>query len=690
MSLSIIGSESAYWIDPSGKKYELNSLTHGEWARNTLGKSSFELLKDGWVKVRMNPQGFPCLSIHVDSTNNIYDFIDELVYQNPVYLIVVETHDKNYSISYPEFVDSGKSLKSFIESKKSIELNNSLKGEHMNNNFIKELIKEADFFFKKKEEDNPIGFESSPAIKKKDTGTVNESTVMQVKDVKSLPDDLRGLISDIVTLQKAWAEIKAKKKGYEEAQLFIQDKINEFLNKTYLSILDLNSMAKDKDIIEFKKQLGDVLNKKQFEKYNIEKEEIEKALSKVNELNSKIEKQFNDKVFNLYNKLEKDVIYVDQVLRATLSNTNEVTYFIGKMTKITKPEQYEVYRSSVESALNKIVQEIPSLKEIVAKIRKYIDEILVTSTVTDEKFHKLVKIFETGKINDYIYILFNEKVKQILSDPDTLKVITEIKFKEKYPDKDLKSEIEKRLQKIKQDNPKISDEEAKQQIIKELADELDIHIRPSVYEKKSKELFLSQYMNDTKRLFKNILLSKNPELAKDEKKLEDEVNKLVEEYFRNSKEIEDILIDIEKIPAPYIEELEELNKLKKRLSSIKNAFLYDHKKIELISKLLQSNYDFDTAIDLIAEVSDIYIPELEELSKSLSDLISKIELVASELDALQKGISNIEEACKELENIDVEEVKTEPSMLEKMREALTPGQEVVPVPASLKNKIDIK
>jgi chromosome segregation ATPase len=196
-------------------------------------------------------------------------------------------------------------------------------------------------------------------------------------------------------------------------------------------------------------------------------------------------------------------------------------------------------------------------------------------------------------------------------------------------------------------------------------------------------------MDDTKKLFKNILLSKNPEFAKDEKKLEDEVNKLVEEYSRSSKDVEDIITDIGKIPAPYIEELEELNKLKKRLSSIKKAFLYDHKKIELISKLLQSNYDFDTAIDLIAEMSDIYIPELEELSKSLSDLISKVELVASELDALQKGISNIKEACKELENIEVEEVRTEPSILEKMREVLTPEQ-VVPVPASLKNKIDIK
>jgi DNA repair exonuclease SbcCD ATPase subunit len=271
-----------------------------------------------------------------------------------------------------------------------------------------------------------------------------------------------------------------------------------------------------------------------------------------------------------------------------------------------------------------------------------------------------------------------------------LKVITEIKFKEKYPDKDLESEIEKRLTEIKQNNPKISDEEAKQQVMKELVDELDIHVRPSSYEKKSKDLLLSQYMDRTKQLFKDILLSKNPELAKDEKRLEDEISKLVEEYNANSKEVEDIIKEIGKIPAPYIEELEELNKLKDRLSSIKKAFLYDHKKIELISKLLQSNYDFDTVIDLVAELSDIYIPELEDLSKSLNDLNSKVELVASELNTLQNLISDIKEAGKELENIEVEEAKTGPSVLEKMREVLTPGQEVVPVPASLKNKIDIK
>jgi hypothetical protein len=50
-------------------------------------------------------------------------------------------------------------------------------------------------------------------------------------------------------------------------------------------------------------------------------------------------------------------------------------------------------------------------------------------------------------------------------------------------------------------------------------------------------------------------------------------------------------------------------------------------------------------------------------------------------------ISNVKEAGRELENIEVEEAK--PSMLDKVLDVLTPGQ-VAPAPASLKNKIDIK
>jgi prefoldin subunit 5 len=689
MSLSIIGSESAYWIDPSGKKYELKSLTHDEWAKNTLGKTQSKLLKEGWVRVRFNLQESPYISIQVDSINNLYDFVDELIYQNPVYLIIVETHDKNYSIYYPEFIDSGKSLKSFIESKSLIGSSASLKGEYMNNDFIKELIKEANFFNDVKDT-NPIGIE----FKYNNTSIENNKNFKSVQEVKALPDEFRQLISDINLLKEKWNELKKRQEEYEKAKVFLKSKIDEFFRNTYMSVKSLLDDEKVKSVTDLKLDLGERLNNEKLKEYEAEQEVVEDTLLKIKELNTIIEEKFNASVFELYDKLEDNVLYVDKVLKATGAEITEVTYFIGRMKRLSSSELYDNFKNAFENAIEKVIEIMPSAHVVVNLIKKFVGEFSVLNVEADKKYQSVVTIFESGQINKYTSVFFDEPAQKFFLDPNVSNTITELKFKHKYPDKDFEKEIKDRLEKIMDEKEGMTLDEAKQILLKQLVQELDPPTYLSKYEGKSRYYLLTVFNKEAKKWFKEYLKLKNPELAKDEKALDEEAEKEMKKYFSHSKDIQDLVQEIESIPGPSVKDLnnllkqlEELDNLKKQ---IKSGYLYNPKKIELISKLLESNYDFDTTINLIAELSDIDIPELDELSKALKNLNSKAELIASELNKLQKLISNIKEALKELKNIEAEVDKNEHSIFNTMRNLVQPEQEIALAPASLKNKIDIK
>jgi len=661
-----------YWISPKGKIYKVDEPTHEIWAKIKFNKSVQELLKEGWIRVQLNPSGISGIAIQVDSLNNLSDSVDDFIYKNRGYYIIVTVGNKNYNMYYDDFLDSSKSLKSYIESTNSIGPNSRLRGGIMNN-FIKELIKEADFY-KEKQEQKPIKFKVTPSEKGKDSETKEEATFMDVKNVKQISEDIRNLISDIVSLQKVESELKEKQRKFEEAQKIINDKLHEFLKKSYISVMSLMNKT-PKDILEFKKELGDVLDRKTFDRYKIEQEEIEKALHNITQLSTKVEEEFNKRIFNLYDKLEKNTIYLDNVLRALVHDASEMTYVIGVMKEVGKPDRYTVYKSSVEKSLEKISQEFKNGKKVVESIKKYIDEFLKDIVNSNDSFQKVIKIFETGRLVDYLYIDLDEKIKQKLLGEDKLQSMIELKFKEKYPNSDIKSEVEKRVQAIKKDNKSISDDDARKMAFKELFNELGGHIYPSVYEEKGKELLQTKYREQVRELLKNVLLSKNPELAKNETKLNEEIDKYLNQYFKGSEDVEKIVKEVQKIPAPYLEK------------DIKKSFLEkvimnkDYKKIDLISKLLKSNYDLTTAIQVVATISDISIPEIEELSNALDKLNTTVELIISESNKLQELIANIKEAGKEIEEALSNSTETE------IEPVFQPGFALAP--ASLKRKIDI-
>jgi len=672
-SFKIAAETGPYWISPKGKVYKVDEPTHEVWANINFDKSPHELLKEGWVRIQLNPSGISGIAIQVDSLNNLSESVDDFVYQNRGYYIIVDAGNKNYNINYDEFLDSGKSLRSYIESKSPIGPTSRLRGGIMND-FIKELIKEADFY-KEKQEQKPIKFKVTPSEKGKDSETKEEATFMDVKNIQQVSEELRKLISDVVSLQKVESELKEKQRKFEEAQKIVHDKLHEFLKKSYISVIALVGKT-PKDVIEFKKELGDVLDKKTFERYRIEQEEIEKTLLNITQLSAKVEEEFNKRILNLYDKLEKNTMYLDNVLRAMVRDASEMTYVIGAMKEVGKPERYAIYKSSVEKSLEKISQEFKNGKEIVESIRKYINEFLKDVVNSDEHFQKVVKIFESGRLADYLYVDLDEEIKQKLLGEDKLQSMIELKFKEKYPNSDIKSEVEKRIQTIKKDNKDISDDDARKMVFKELFNELGGHTYPSVYEEKGKELLQTQYREQARELLKNILLSKNPELAKDETKLNEEIDKYLSQYFKGSEDIEKILKEVQKIPLPHLEK-----ELKKSFLE-KIIINKDYKKIDLISKLLESNYDLNTAIQVIATISDISIPEVEALSSALDALNTTAELIISESNKLQESIANIKEAGKEIEEVLSKKVETEVEPTFQPEFALAP--------ASLKSKIDIK
>lgn len=87
------------WIDRKGNKYTFGKgMTHEEWAQTNRKKSTGDLMRDGWARVRILPQD---IVFQTNNPDSIWDAI-ELMGENPNHRMQFEFKGHKWDIQLPD------------------------------------------------------------------------------------------------------------------------------------------------------------------------------------------------------------------------------------------------------------------------------------------------------------------------------------------------------------------------------------------------------------------------------------------------------------------------------------------------------------------------------------------------------------------------------------------------------------